>query len=271
MFTQCPDCRKIYPVTKKQLRAKKPQIFCSDCKKKFNASALLNQKSSELVTEAKAEYIPKTESKRTPSPKKKSEYLPYSINISGFLKHANSDSTTATAKSTDSDPTLEERLPWEAENKSFNINWFVGFIIGLAILFAQFLFFESGKLSQSVAYRPTLENLCRWLGCRLADYENLAEFTVLQGSFTPNADNSIVFKAAINNQAPFKQRLPNIMLTLQDYNEQPISQRIFFPKEYLKDVKRTNFSIAPDETIEASLTIAEPKTPIGGYHFDLIY
>jgi predicted Zn finger-like uncharacterized protein len=300
MFTQCPDCRKTFPITKKQLRGKKAQIFCGDCKKKFNALTLLDEKSTALVTEAKAEYIPKADFNQTPRPKRKSEIKQHSITetlsklkqliirpdspehekkteespVEGLihrflnvLSKTNSNSASIDSVASESTP---ERLPWEIEKSSVNVLWIWGVIIGSLFLLGQLIYFESGKLSQNASYRPALDKLCRWLGCHLSDYENLAELAVLQGSFTPNVDNTMAFKAAINNQAPFKQHLPNIKLTLLDYNEQIFAQRIFTPKEYLSGAD-TNFSISPDETVAASLTIAAPKTPIGGYNFDLVY
>jgi Protein of unknown function (DUF3426) len=267
MFTQCPDCRKTYPVTKKHKRGKKTLIFCGDCKKKFDASVLLNEKSTALVTEAKAEYIPKPEFNQKPSLKKKSRNYLYLTNIGGFLRK--NISKTAAINPVGSAP-VPERLPWEVEKKPVNVLWVVGFIMGSLLLLGQVIYFESAKLSQNSSYRPQLEKLCRWLGCQLPDYQNLNEFAVLQGSFTPSGDNTMVFKAVINNQAVFRQRLPNIKLTLLDYNEQIFAQRVFAPKDYSFGAN-TYFSIPPDENVTASLTIAAPKTPIGGYNFDLIY
>jgi Protein of unknown function (DUF3426) len=189
--------------------------------------------------------------------------------VEGNIQGISSKTTFATSKPVETD-SVPERLPWEAEKKPANINWFVGFIIGFVFLIGQLAYFESGKLSQNTSYRPVLEKLCRWLGCHVADYQNLDEFAVLQGSFKPNGDNTITFKAVINNQAAFKQRLPNIKLTLLDYNEQVFAQRIFDPKDHISGVG-THLAIAPDATVAVSLTIAAPKTPIGGYNFDLIY
>lgn len=268
MFTQCPDCRKIYPVSKKLLRSKKPQLFCVDCKKKFNANTLLNEKTTALVSEAKAEYIPKSEFKQKANPKKITDTINYSIDIKGFIKKASSNIAAIKPETSESAP---ERLPWEVDDKTTTSYWLYGFIGGLILLLGQFFYFESGKWSQNPSSRPQMEKLCRLLDCQLADYENLAEFNVLQGSFTPNADNTMAFKAVINNQSAFKQRLPNIKLTLLDFDEQVFAQRIFAPKEYLSNSARATFSVNPDETVEANLTIAVPKTPIGGYNFDLVY
>lgn len=228
----------------------------------------LTEKPTALVSEAKAEFIPKAKPRRKPVQKKKPSPPPYSINISSFLKKTVSDSPAP--KPLDSGSTTE-RLPWETDKQPLNLPWTTGFVTALVLLFGQIIFFEHHNWAQNSSFRPRLELLCQWLGCRLSDYEQLDELVVLQGSFTPNADNTFLFKAVINNQADFRQRLPNIKLTLLDYNEQLLAQRIFLPKDYLSDDKRLNSSIAADETVEARLVITGPKTPIGGYSFDLIY
>ncbi|MDA1343146.1 MAG: DUF3426 domain-containing protein [Proteobacteria bacterium] len=276
---------------KKTVAWKKAQIFCSDYKKKFNALTLLTEKSTALVTEAKAECIPKADFNQTPSPKNKPELNQHSIAetlsklppllvrqsspeafdqapnspVEGNIQSIGSVSSKiifATNKPVETEPAIE-RLLWEIEKKPANVNWFVGFIICFVFLTGQLAYFESGKLSQKPSYRPVLEKLCRWLGCHVADYQNLDEFAVLQGSFKPNGDNTITFKAVINNQAAFKQRLPNSKLTLLDYNEQIFAQRIFDPKDHISGVG-THLAIAPDATVAVSLTVAAPKTPYRG-------
>jgi predicted Zn finger-like uncharacterized protein len=267
MFTQCPDCRMTYPVSKKQLRNKKTQIYCSGCNKKFKPLTLLDEKPGTLLVEAKTQYIPKPESIQKPKTTTPTENQPYLANVSSFLRK--NDSNPATDQPVAAKP-ASERLPWEAEKKPFNINWLVASLIGLAFLLSQIIFLATGELQQNATYRPHLEKLCHLFGCKLADYENLAEFSVLQSSFTPVANGMMGFKAVINNQSAFKQRLPNIKLSLLDFDEQIFAQRIFTPKEYLSGKHPIN-SIPPDETITASLTMTAPKTNIGGYHFDLIY
>lgn len=230
---------------------------------------LLSEKSTGLIAEAEAEFIAKAGADHKSKSKKKLMDRPQAKKNIGADPPKNSpDEASISAPTTSS---AAERLPWEVEKTPVNVNWRLGFIVGSLLLVGQFIYFKSGSLSQNPSYRPQMERLCHWLSCQLPDYENLAEFAVLQGSFTPNSDNTITFKAVINNQALFKQRLPNIKLTLLDYNEQIFAQRIFAPKDYLTDNARTNFSIAADETVEARLIIAAPKIGIGGYNFDLIY
>ncbi|MBM4206856.1 MAG: hypothetical protein FJ190_02170 [Gammaproteobacteria bacterium] len=49
MRSQCPDCGKLYPVTKKQLRAPKTQVYCTQCKKKFIVAEILVEKTAKTA------------------------------------------------------------------------------------------------------------------------------------------------------------------------------------------------------------------------------
>lgn len=296
MHSQCPECGKAYPVTKKQQRAKKTQIYCGDCKKKFTVTAFVSEKTAKiaktaeinpqkfnkppvpkaeevkpeitptLLTEAKTEFIPKEDSRQLVGADKKNVSQLYASNLGNVLKRSNAKTAVIVPQA----PPPQERLPWEVDSKQASLNWFLGAVIGLLLLVSQVVAYEVPKLSQSTTYRPLLEKLCQWVGCRLAVYENLSEFAVMKSSFTPQSDQIIVFKTTINNQSAFKQRLPNIQLNLLDYNEQLMVQRVFYPKDYLPN-SSSQLTIMPDETVEAMLVIAVPETPVGGYNFNLVY
>lgn len=228
---------------------------------------------SGLVVEAKAEFIAKSTTKKSkakPRKKTKNQTPPNTPNQSP-TKTSGSSVHTPTPNPVETTALPVEPLPWELEKTPDRINWNLVAMVGMVILLGQLIYHKAGSLSQNVSYRPYLEKLCHGLGCQLADYKNLNDFEVLRGSFTPNANNTITFKAVISNQAQFKQPLPNIKLTLLDFQEQVFSQRVFTSSDYMpKRTAKTN-AINPDESMEVQLQLRTPKTPIGGYAFDLVY
>jgi Protein of unknown function (DUF3426) len=292
MYTHCPDCGKAYPVTKKQQRAKKAQIFCNDCKKKFNVleglaekkaglsdtnkdsksnpAQLMEENKTEitaaLLAEAKTEFIPKEGSNQPISTTKKTELQPYLVNIGNVLRKSRAKAAIVVPQA----PPAAEPLPWESERIQPGNHWPIGAMVSLLLLLGQAAYFELPKASQHTTYRPFLEDLCARVGCRLVDYKNLNEITVLKSSFVPQSNQTIVFTAIINNQAAFKQRMPNIQLNLMGYNDELIAQRIFYPTDYMPH-SPARLPLTPDETVEAMLTIKAPKTPVGGYNFNLVY
>ncbi len=270
MFTQCPDCKKLYPVTKKQSRAKKTKFYCSNCKKKFNAPVSSSAVQARFNTGLEIEDLSVRRAGQEPSAELKQEQNSdfQLTDASRFLKNR-----LPSVEDAESQHQADEigLLPWEAEKPPLTINWLLGFMAGLILLTAQLLYFESSAWIQHPACRIYLEKICQWFGCRLAEYRNLAEIAVLQSSLSATDDGSFLFKAVLNNQGVFRQLLPDIKISLLDYNDQVFAQRIFNPAIYWPGAKSLqNPVIAADETVEISLTFAKIETKIGGYRFELV-
>ncbi len=274
MFTQCPECKKVFSLGGMPSNGDKTQLFCDKCSKDFNVVEFLSDTHpTGLVSEVKAEFIAKNASKnsKTKPRKKTKNRLQNKVLPQIETKASNPSENIQDPSSVETFIPSYERLPWEIEKTVSHINWHLGVVLGLVLLLGQLIYFEVGELSQNVAYRPYLEKLCLRLGCQLPDYKNLNEFEVLQGSFTPNPNDTFTFNAVISNQAIFKQRLPMIKLTLLDFQEQIFAQRIFKPSDFMpKQLTNTN-TINPEESIKVQLQLRSPKTPIGGYNFDLVY
>lgn len=164
---------------------------------------------------------------------------------------------------------LEKILPWEAEAKTKQDNkiWAISNIVLLLVFIGQFFFFEGYTLTQHNNIRPWLTKICSALGCRLPDYRNLNDFSVIQGSLDKADNNSYIFHAAINNQSAFSQNHPKIKLKLSSLTGAIFAQRTFAIDEYHSSAGKL---IGSNETVEISLTIQAPDTTIGGYSFELI-
>jgi hypothetical protein len=146
--------------------------------------------------------------------------------------------------------------------------WVLGFSLCLALMAFQIYFFEAYNLSQNNKLRPWLEKICNKLNCQLPVYKNLADFSIIHGSFELTANKSYyVFKTTFVNQSAFKQHHPAIKLTLQTFTGLDFAERIFLPQEYLN---HSPDFIKPDMSVEISMNIAIPSNEIGGYRFELI-
>jgi predicted Zn finger-like uncharacterized protein len=160
--------------------------------------------------------------------------------------------------------------PWAERQARGQGFWRSGFVAALALLFVQGFYFEGDRITQNPKFRPGLEKFCGILRCSLPDYQNPAELTVLHNAFTQLPNRHYAFKLVLNNEAAFAMRYPVIGLTLLSFDGQPFAYRLFKPDEYLAE-KRENARIAANGAAEISLEIAEPKSKIGGFHFDLSY
>ena len=175
-------------------------------------------------------------------------------------------------------PSNNELTAYEAGNFSYSNNddflnlsptgWRIGFGLCLIIFAVQFYYFEGYNSTQNATLRPWLKKASTALNSPLPIYKNLAEFSILHGSFESAANNkSYIFKTALTNQASFIQNPPSIKLTLIDFTGREFASRIFLPKDY---IQHAITPIKPESSIEISLTIATPERSIGGYHFELI-
>ena len=277
MFTQCPTCLTTYPLSKDQL-LENSSFFCDGCAKEFNAFELLSDSSPSSTSSTKSTAATKSQTKTKSKAKKKTKHKQQNkktVPTNNPDTKTNYQPTTIPANT----PAIPgaaidgDVLPWEVDKipKEFPINWLAGCLLGCLALLGQIGYFEAENISQNHRYRPTLEKIASLFGQKLPTYQNLAEFEILQSSLNPRLDGNLEFKATISNQAVFKQRLPNIKLTLQDYSEETFAQRVFTPMDYATNLQGSHFMIEPDGTIEASLKIAATKTKVGGYQFDLIY
>lgn len=267
MYTQCPECRKIYEISKEQL-LENCVIFCEGCSAEFNAFVLLSDILPEVKRGANIGDCENSGSKTKSRPKKK--FKRRRQGKKNLILEDNSKPDNIAVGQV-AETSMRETLPWEIEKAPISVNWYAGFMLGCLVLAGQLIFFETKNLTQNASYRPKLEIIANWFGYTLPAYQNINELELLQGSLGTNDGGKLWFKAAINNQAAFEQKLPNIELELLDNDGQVFAERIFVPKEYLANGSRTNFFIAPDETVQASLQIAMPKTSMGGYHFDITY
>lgn len=148
--------------------------------------------------------------------------------------------------------------------------WRTGLLFGLALLCAQLIYFEGQRAIQHAKIRPVLEKICTLLHCRLPDYKNLAELTVLQSSYSQLSNQHYVFKLVLNNEADFSMHYPNIDLTLLSYDGQPFAHRLFKPTDYLVSEKQRTLLDA-NTAAEISIEIAATEKKVGGFGFDLSY
>jgi hypothetical protein len=69
------------------------------------------------------------------------------------------------------------------------------------------------------------------------------------------------------NQAPFAQKLPELLISLFDVQGKLIANRLFAPSEYLLDDKNRGV-IKPDLPIQFRLEIVDPGTDALTYEFE---
>ncbi len=154
----------------------------------------------------------------------------------------------------------------ESETGRYRALWLGGLCIGLLALAGQFIYFESYNLSQSPALRPWLMRMCGMVGCRLPNYKNAEEISIVRGSLEATGESSYRFQAIVVNQAGFSQPYPDVRLTLLNFTGEAFAERTFSADEY----EHPTMQLAADDSGEIVLDIAAPARKIGGYSFKLL-
>ncbi|OQW71923.1 MAG: hypothetical protein BVN35_15030 [Proteobacteria bacterium ST_bin11] len=144
--------------------------------------------------------------------------------------------------------------------------WFIATSLVSLLFVAQILYFEGYALTMQPQFRPHLDKLCAILACRLPPYKNLQELSVSHSDLRLQRDTSYLFSAVLSNQAPFAQAVPDLKLTLLNFNGQAVADRVFSPNQYLAGPT----SLAAEQTVEIKLAIVAPAAAVGGYTFTLL-
>ncbi|MET0377370.1 MAG: zinc-ribbon and DUF3426 domain-containing protein [Spongiibacteraceae bacterium] len=112
--------------------------------------------------------------------------------------------------------------------------WGLGLIIAVALLPAQYLYFNFNNLARG-ELRPWLAQACGLIGCQLPPQSDAAR--IRTGSLIvrshPSVSGALAVDAIITNLAPFAQPYPELVLQFTDMDGKPVAGRRFQPADYL--------------------------------------
>jgi len=131
-----------------------------------------------------------------------------------------------------------------SERRSFfsagPLTWFIGILLLVAVGIAQTIYYKRYQLIENPRYQQQVINLCQMLPC-------------VTGSFV--------------NQAPFAQKMPELLISLFDVQGKLIANRLFRAPEYLPE-DRNRGVLAPQMPIQFRLEIVDPGTDALTYEFE---
>ncbi|MDF1583126.1 MAG: DUF3426 domain-containing protein [Methyloprofundus sp.] len=157
---------------------------------------------------------------------------------------------------------------WQKPVNSHAKLWLISSLLGGLLLVYQVYYFKGYSLAQSAQIRPWLATITKAINTPLPPYKNIQEFTTIGSSFTPIENDNFRLQVSFINHANFSQALPNLSLTLQNLHGGIIAQRLFTPKDYLRN-NQTPTQIASNSALDIDLLMAIPNKNIGGYQVAL--
>jgi len=251
METTCSHCQSRFRLTEKQLNQAYGKVRCGECGGVFNAMQGLKNYEGELPPN----YQQLLEDDST---------IDKTQPITGFELEAES--------SDQSELSLHEAMYGSERRSVFSLGplgWFVGILLLTAVGIAQTIYYQRYQLIEDPRYQQQVINLCQVLPCAETAFASTEQLKLLERNvFThPVASDALMVTGSFTNQAPFAQKLPDMLISLFDVRGKLIANRLFEPPEYLLDDKN-NGVIKPEAIIQFRLEIVDPGTDALTYEFE---
>lgn len=253
METSCDECRSRFRLTEKQLKQAYGKVCCGECGHVFNAMIGLKSYEGELAPD----YLEQLR-----------------------IEEAESAEDTATELEFDSgdielerpELSLHEAMYGSRKRSFFSIaplTWLIGILILGALGVAQAFYYQRYELIEDPRFQQQVIHLCRVLPCAEHKFSSTEQIRLLDRNiFThPVTTNALMITGSFVNQAPFTQKLPELLISLFDVQGKLIANRVFYPTEYL--LEATNqLVIEPDQPVQFRLEIVDPGTEALTYEFE---
>ena len=251
METSCDQCRSRFRLTETQLRQAYGKVRCGECGAVFNALLALKNYEGKLP----ADYQQRQAVEPPP---------PDETDARRADEEASADERQALS--------LHEAM-YGHERRSFfalgPLSWFIGILLLGAVGIAQAIYYQRYQLIEDPRFQQQVISLCELLPCAQREFSSPQQIRLVERNvFThPVAANALMVTGSFINQAPFAQKMPDLLISLFDVQGKLIANRLFKASEYLLEDR--NRSVVPVQVpIQFRLEIVDPGTDALTYEFE---
>jgi hypothetical protein len=152
--------------------------------------------------------------------------------------------------------------------------WAIAALLMLLILLAQAAyFFRVDIAAQLPALKPALVSYCKILKCSVPLPQHADLITIESSSIEadPANENQITLNALLRNRASYAQAFPDLELTLNNLQDQPLARRIFRPTDYLPQTEQEASGLPPNHELSIKLHLNTASIKPSGYRLVLLY
>jgi predicted Zn finger-like uncharacterized protein len=252
METTCPECKSRFRLTERQLKQAYGKVRCGECGNVFNALIGLKNYGGDLPTDFPDQFLDGDSAQEE------------TLRVTDFDMETEYEQRPELS--------LHEAM-YGSERRSFfslgPLTWFIGIILLAAFGIAQAIYYQRYHLIEDPRYQQQVINLCQVLPCDESDFSSPEQIRLLERNvFThPVASNALMVTGSFVNQAPFTQKLPELLISLFDVQGKLIANRLFAPPEYLLDNKNRGV-IKAGLPVQFRLEIVDPGTDALTYEFE---
>lgn len=150
------------------------------------------------------------------------------------------------------------------------LSWTFLCLVAIAMLAAQYVYFNFEALAIKPSTRPWFEQACTQFGCRLPDIPDPGKLRVEELIVRKHAtvEGALVVDAIVKNNARFPQPMPVLLLRFTNNANEVVASRQLKPMDYLRGEARLLRRMPPDTPIRISLDIVDPGTAAVNYSLD---
>jgi predicted Zn finger-like uncharacterized protein len=271
--TRCPHCDTRFKVAALQLQAQFGRVRCGNCLQAFDAipnfiadEASPQLEIPQLVLAPTPQRVAKAPTIRTPA---------YAGNRTD--KNAIPNFTQATKDAALFVATgafanfLEEDEPQPVKHR-----WLLGLacLLLLTALLGQLGYVYRAQIAARMpASKPLLTAACEWLECSLSLPQNAELISIESSSLEAETENNARIKLSvlIRSRSSYALALPNLEVTLNDNQDQPLARRIFTPNEYLRSPQNSNEGLPANQETTLRLMLELDNLTPSGYRLALVY
>ena len=151
--------------------------------------------------------------------------------------------------------------------------WAIAAFLLLLILLAQAAYwFRVDLAARLPVLKPALLGYCGILKCAvpLPQHVDLIDIESSELQADPANENHITLNALLRNRASYAQSFPNLELTLNDPQDQPLARRLFTPADYLPPGENPGFGLLPNHELGLKLHLDTADLKPSGYRLVLL-
>ncbi len=256
MYTQCPECQTVFNLTVAQLKVRDGLVRCGMCATTFRANRFQlkvppPEEEIEKPKRARARRgssrppIPRHDPSAPPQPPARVDIkLPLSL---GALRPSR----------------YRAGVAWAL--------WFLGSILLLGTLSAQFVFFYRNELAQLPGWQPWVTEFCDYTDCDIKPPRDIAQIELLKTTIAPHPkfNQALRLRTAMVNRAAFRQALPSMEVSLTNNAGNVIARRVFTPPQYLENPFGVG-TLTPNVVVTALLDVTNLDGKAVGYEIRLV-
>ena len=265
METSCDQCGSRFRITEEQLRHAFGKVCCGECGHVFNAlpslKTLENETSDEYRKRKLEEDLQSLADERT-------------VLLTELDFDAYTPDQTELTRPTEQRPeiSLEEAMYGDQRRSGLRASpllWFIGILLLTALGFAQVIYYQRYDLIKDPRFQNQVIALCEFLPCAESQFSSTAQIRLLERNvFThPISNDALMVTGSFVNQAPFTQKLPDLLISLFDVHGKLIANRLFRPGEYLLE-NRNRRVMQPEQPVQFRLELVDPGTNALTYEFE---